>query len=308
MNNELTKFSKKRNIKVILGMVLGTIIYSAAIVFIFDVGQFYASGVTGISQLIVNLIDLTWGKTVSKSIFIALFNIPLFIIGFRGVSKRFAILSLSSVILQVIIIFAFEQLAINGFNPIGNALGENGVIGNASMLTVAVLGGLVAGVGAGISLRSGASSGGMDIISQYFSLKKQIPFTKISLSVDLVIITLSMFVGSPKIAIYTIIRLIISMLVLDRIHTIYNFMKVQIITENVEEMRQALISNFNHGVTIYEVTGGYSQNKKWVLESVVSSFEAEEYKNIAYKIDDQPFITFISVKHIYGFFNRNVIT
>lgn len=303
----LMKFSKKRNAKVIIGMVVGTIIYCLSVVWILDLGHFYAGGVTGVSQLIANafaLIDIN----ISKSILIGLFNIPLLIIGWKGVSKRFAILSISSVALQVVFVFIFEKMAAAGLNPLAAAFTENGVIKQSSMLTVAILGGLVCGVGSGISLRNGASTGGMDILSQYFSFKKNIPFTTISLSLDLVIIFSAMFVGNVEIALYTIVRLIITILVLDRIHTIYNFMRVQIITENVEEMRAALITNFNHGVTIYEAQGGYSRNKKWVLESVVSSYEAEEYKNIAYKIDDNPFITFTTVKHIYGNFNRNAIT
>lgn len=307
MSNNLMKFSKKRQAKVVISMIVGTIIYCMSVVWILDLGQFYAGGVTGFSQLIVNglaLLDIH----ISKSIFIAIFNVPLFIIGWKGVSKRFALLSLGSVALQVVMVYLFERLAAAGFNPIADAFMVDGALKPSAMLTIAVLGGLVCGVGSGISLRNGASTGGMDILSQYFSFKKNIPFTSISLSVDLGIILLSMLIGNMEIALYTIIRLIITILVLDRIHTIYNFMRVQIVTENVEEMRAALISNFNHGVTIYEARGGYSNNKKWVLESVVSSYEAEEYKNIAYKIDANPFITFTTVKHIYGNFNRNAIT
>lgn len=298
---------KNRNFKVIFGMVLGTTIYCAGVVFILDLGKFYAGGVTGVSQLITNALEMI-DIHISKSILIAAFNIPLLIIGWRGVSKRFALLSISSVILQVGLIALFEFIVKSGYNPIADAFSEGGVVKPSALLTISILGGLVLGIGGGISLRSGASTGGMDIISQFFSFKKRIPFTTISLFVDLTIIAFSAVVGNIEIAVYTIIRLIISVLVLDRIHTIYKYMRVQIVTKNVEEMRSALIEKFNHGITIYEVQGGYSKEKKWVLESVVLSYEAEEYKNIAYQIDETPFITFTSVKHIYGFFNKNAIT
>lgn len=306
--NKLTQFSRKRNFKVILGMVLGTIIYCISVVWILDLGKFYAGGVTGLSQLISNALD-NIGITVSKSIFIAIFNVPLFIIGWRGVSKRFAILSLSSVLLQVVVIAILEYFVSKGFNPVADAFRDaSGNIKESSMLTIAVLGGLVCGVGSGISLRTGASTGGMDILSQFFSFKKGIPFATISLTLDLIIIVLASFVGNLEIAFYTIIRLIITILVLDRIHTIYKYMRVQIITDHMEEMREALVTNFNHGVTIYQAMGGYSKSNKWVLESVVSSYEAEEYKNIAFKIDEKSFITFTVVKRVYGFFNHNAIT
>jgi uncharacterized membrane-anchored protein YitT (DUF2179 family) len=185
---------------------------------------------------------------------------------------------------------------------------SEGPLTHGTMLTLAVLGGLVCGIGSGISLRSGASTGGMDIISQYFSFKKSIPFTTFSLAVDASIIFLSAFVGSLKTAVYTIIRLIITLLVLDKIHTIYKYMRVQIITMEKERMREALVTAFNHGVTIYPAVGGYSGQQKWSLESVVSSYEAEEYKNLALKIDKSAFITFTGIKHVYGLFHRNAIT
>lgn len=301
-------FFKKRNFRVVTGMIVGTIIYCMSIVWLLDLGQFYAGGVTGVSQLIsvaLSKIDIH----ISKTIFISTLNIPLFIIGWRGVSRRFAILSLGSVVLQVITIGILEFFASKGFNPFISIIQNSDLsIKQGGLLTLSILGGLLCGVGSGISLRAGASTGGMDIISQFVSFKKNIPFTKFSLFVDLGIIFLSGFVGSIEIASYTIIRLIITVLVLDRIHTVYKYLRVEIVTTEKEAMRLALIGRFNHGVTIIPAFGGFSNKEKWLLQAVVSSYEAEEYKNIAMQVDKKSFITYTSVKQIYGFFNRNVIT
>jgi uncharacterized membrane-anchored protein YitT (DUF2179 family) len=85
-------------------------------------------------------------------------------------------------------------------------------------------------------------------------------------------------------------------------------MKVSIITEEKDRMREELIARFNHGITIYSAVGGYTNKTKYVLETVVSSYEAEEYKNIAMQIDPHCFITYTGIKQIYGLFNRNAIT
>lgn len=301
-------FFKKRNFRVVFGMALGTIIYCMSIVWLLDLGQFYAGGVTGVSQLIsvaLSKMDIQ----ISKTIFISVLNVPLFIIGWKGVSKRFAILSLSSVLLQVITIALLEYFASKGFNPFLSIVqDQDSSIKQGGFLTLAILGGLLCGVGSGISLRAGASTGGMDIISQFVSFKKNIPFAKFSLFVDLGIIVLAGFIGSIEIASYTIIRLIITVLVLDRIHTVYNYLRVEIVTTEKEAMRLALIGRFNHGITIFPAVGGFSNQEKWVLQSVVSSYEAEEYKNLAMQVDNKSFITYTAVKQIYGFFNRNVIT
>ena len=96
--NSIVGFFKKRNVSVVSGMLVGTLIYCLAIVWILDLGSFYAGGVTGISQIIETItVDIT-GKQIPgfKSIFIAILNVPLFLIGYKGVSKRFAILSVGS--------------------------------------------------------------------------------------------------------------------------------------------------------------------------------------------------------------------
>ena len=300
--NSVISFFKKRNVSVVLGMFVGTLIYCLGVVWILDLGSFYAGGVTGISQIIETIAVNVFGKQMPgfKSIFIALLNIPLFLIGFKGVSKRFAILSVASIVMQVIFIALLEYLNTNfGINPFQSMVGDK--------ILLSILGGLLTGLGCGIALRAGSSTGGMDIISQYVSLKKNIPFTKFSLSVDLVVIIVAGIVGTLETAVYTIIRLIISILVLDKVHTIYKYMSVKIVTEEKNRMREALINKFNHGITIYTAVGAYTNKTKYVLETVVSSYEAEEYKNIAKKIDPTCFITYTGVKQVYGLFHRNVI-
>ena len=299
----IVNFFKKRDVSVVLGMLVGTLIYCLAVVWILDLGSFYAGGVTGISQIIETIVVRITGKPILgfKSFFIAILNVPLFLIGYKGVSKRFAILSVGSIAMQTIFIALLEYLKTEfGINPFVALVNDK--------LLLSVLGGLLTGLGCGIALRVGSSTGGMDIISQYVSFKKNISFAKFSLSVDLAIIIVSGFVGTVETAIYTIIRLIVGILVLDKVHTIYKYMKVSIITEEKDRMREELIARFNHGITIYNAVGGYTNKTKYVLETVVSSYEAEEYKNIAMQIDPHCFITYTGIKQIYGLFNRNAIT
>lgn len=295
------KFFINKDVVVTTAMIVGTILYCFSVVFILDLGEFYTGGVTGVSQLLTRVFG-NYGIHISKSIFIGLFNIPLFIIGFRGVSKRFAYLSLGSIVVQVISVYLFEYIRDDlGINFFYNSLGSEKLI-------LAIFGGLVCGIGAGISLRFGASTGGMDILSQYLAFNKNVSFTKVSLSLDIVIIILGGLVaGDVTIAVYTIIRLIIYILVLDRIHTVYNFMKIRIVTTKKEELRVALISNFNHGLTIYEAVGGYTNEPRWVIETIVSSFETGDYKSAVKAIDPNAFISFTAVKSIDGHFNKNVI-
>lgn len=296
---KIVAFFKRRNVNAIVSLLIGTIIYCFGVVWILDLGDFYAGGVTGISQLISAIL----GKAniqISKAVFIAILNIPLFLVGWRGVSKRFAYLSLISVALQTVLIYLLELLQKNGLDPFSTLANER--------LLLAILGGLLTGLGCAICLRGGASSGGMDILAQYVSLKKGVSFTKFAMTVDLFIIVASGLVGgSISVAVYTVVRLITHMIAIDRIHTIYKFMKITIVTTKVEEMRSTLIEKFNHGVTIFSAEGGYSGEPRWVLESIVLAYEIEEYGALAKKVDEHVFISYSTINGITGRFNRNVI-
>lgn len=304
---KIMNFFKNKNVSMAIGMVLGTVIYCMGVVFILDLGEFYAGGITGVSQLITNFIYNVTGQQLVgfKSIIIAAFNLPLFLIAWKGVSKRFAVVSLVSVILQVGLIALFEYLNRElGISPFEAFADKNDV---GSMLALSILGGLVTGAGCGISLKWGASTGGMDVVSQYVSLKKHVPFTKVSLSIDLAIICFAGIVGSIEIAAYTIIRMIIGILVLDKIYTVYKYAKVTVVTEEKQRLRDALVSSFNHGVTIYSAIGGYTNKPKYVLESVVWAFEISDYVRIAKKVDPNCFISTTAVKKVEGTFRVNVI-
>src|SRR5574344_763253 len=111
--NKIISFFKNRNVSTITGLIMGTTIYCLAIVWILDLGEFYAGGVTGISQLISTLLSKVDIK-ISKSIFIAIINVPLFLIGWKEVSKRFAYMSLISVALQTVLIYVLEVLREQG--------------------------------------------------------------------------------------------------------------------------------------------------------------------------------------------------
>ena len=179
---KLFSYFNDRNFMSVFGTLSGTLIYCLGIVLLLDLGDFYAGGITGISQLI----DTFTGLSI-KSILIPIFNAPLFLIAWKSVSRRFAVLSLTSVLLQFAIIAVLEYL-FTGDNPIlKNPFDDVEV----SRLFLAIFGGLVTGAGCAICLKFGGSTGGLDIISQYMSLVKHINFTKFSLKskVELVIIS-----------------------------------------------------------------------------------------------------------------------
>jgi uncharacterized membrane-anchored protein YitT (DUF2179 family) len=98
------------------------------------------------------------------------------------------------------------------------------------------------------------------------------------------------------------------MLVIDRIYTIYKYMKVTIVTEKEDEMSRILTSQFQHGVTIFKAIGAYHRKERSVLEIVVLTYEVASYIETAQKIDPNAFISVVEVKIIRGKFNKRAIT
>lgn len=308
---KLAEFFDKRTKQSILITVIGTIIYSASIVWFLNVGEFFGGGITGISQLISKFI---WGEvTPLVSIFIGLINFPLFLLGTRGVSKKFALLTLISVLLQMVFIAIFQVIADNWFNPLQDFVHvatENGVIvfDNGARLLVSILGGAVSGFGLALCLKCGGSSGGMDVIANYLLVKRNISFTKYSFIVDLIIISLSATI-SVETALFTIIRLICSHLVIANMYTSYRVFKIEIITsvEKSEELRSKILEKFHHGITIYEAVGAYTMEQRRMLEIILSRYEVEEYISYIEKIDPKAFISVSELQSVRGKYNKRTV-
>jgi uncharacterized membrane-anchored protein YitT (DUF2179 family) len=256
----------------------------------------YTGGVGGVGQLIRDLVR-TWTPITLDdtflAIFIFVFNIPLFILGWFGVSKRFTIYSLISVLIQSTMI---------GFIPkISFGLEQE-------PLTTAIIGGLLIGIGTGGALRFGTSTGGFDIIAQYLSIKKSISFGIISLSVNFTVCFIGGIVlHSPITIAYTTIRLIACTMVTDKVHTAYQYQGVQIITTEEEKIVDCLLHKLERGVTLMRVTGAYSHIDKTMVYVVISSYELHSLLNMIHGVDTHSFVTTIPIKNVYGSFKHKTI-
>ena len=236
--------------KAVISVSVGSIIYALGVVWLLQLGGFVSGGVTGISQLIVGLIKKFGGSVAVEEylgLLIGLLNVPLLVVGWRGVSKHFAVLTVISIVLQTLLITILTHFTVspfiyflhstsstdgtvskglidiftdNTFNIIKNTettalqLEFKQEITAGVRLMLAIIGGLVTGVGSALCLMGGGSTGGLDIISNYLVMKKRKPFTKFQFAMDFVIIISSSLISIESV-LYTIVRLIIYMKVLQ---------------------------------------------------------------------------------------------
>lgn len=366
---EKERVQLKKKIKAYIGVILGTIIYSIGVVWILRLGGFFSGGATGASQLIVGLFekfnpgaDITKFMSNNLGTFILLINIPLFLLGWRGVSKHFVILTAVSIILQTVIMNLLSMYTISPFvllvqdgaiqglvnGATENTLETYGVtkevleflkvdstdlidiirsghfniyksdlayqaqsffsahMSTGTRLLLAVIGGFVCGLGAAICLKSGGSTGGMDIVANYLQVKKQLPFTKIQSTVDTVIILSSVIVSVENV-LFTLVRLVVYMTTIDRVYKTYKTNRIEIVTSKPEELRVALLTYLGHGLTIYQCVGGFTNSQKATIVVYASSFETPLYVEAVKEVDPKAFISVTKTLMIKGNYVQKTI-
>lgn len=334
--NKIKNFFKNPMLRATTQVTIGTIIYCFGVVWILQLGGFFSGGVTGASQLIVGLIEKFGGSRSIRGYigaFVGIINIPLLIFGWRGVSKHFAILTLISIVIQTLLMSVISNLTVSPFIYLikdGTGIGEGIVdvfrdktfdismkataleeefrmsMSSGVRLVLAITGGLVTGVGSALCLKSGGSTGGIDIISNYLVMKKRTPFTKFQFTIDIIIICASSLISVENVM-YTVIRLLFYVKVLQALYQTYQTTRIEIITDKAEEIKETLLKRFSHSMTIYDAVGGYTNSKKKVIEIYAMNFETPEYIGIINKIDSKAFVIITKVKMIRGNYNQRTI-
>lgn len=284
-------------VRAFAAVTLFTIVYGIGVSWFLEasIEPLYTGGIPGLAQLARNILNQHFGLNLGNfflGAFVFLGNIPIMIIGWVGVSKRFTIYSLISVIIQATIL---------GFIPTFD-------VGITDTFVLAVMGGLLTGVGVGGALKYGTSTGGLDIIAQYYSLKNGTSVGFISMILNIFIALMGGFVfGSASVAAYTIIRIIVATIVTDKIHTAYHFLQVEIITQHPQDIYKGILEKVYRGVTLIKVEGAYSHTERTMMVVVISSYELTQIKNLVKEIDSHAFMITQPVKTIYGNFARKTI-
>lgn len=171
----------KQEIKRYFFIVVGSFIFALGINLFVVPMQLYSSGVLGIAQIIRTIIEQVIGKSTIdiSGIINFLINIPLFMLAYRTISKRFFVRTLLSVISQTV----FLTFIMIPTTPLVD-----------DILTNCIIGGIVTGFGIGLTLRCSGSGGGLDILGVYFTKKlPHFSVGKLSLGINLIIYMICAF-------------------------------------------------------------------------------------------------------------------
>lgn len=278
---------EKRDLPRLFTAIAGMFVFSIGINIFVVPAELYNGGVLGISQILRTLLiryaHLSFGSVDVAGLINLLFNIPLFFLAYRSISRGFFVRTLICVISQTMFLTVIPIPAV--------PLVED-------TLTASLIGGIVTGAGIGLALKNGGSSGGMDILGVYFTKRRQdFSVGRLSLTVNLFIYLACALLFDITLVIYCIIYTAVSTLIMDRTHSQNISTEVFIFTkENPEQIMTYILKELVRGATYWEAKGGYTEETTNIIFTVISKHELTALKRRLRVLDPQAFV--VSKEHV----------
>ena len=263
-------------------IILGCFISSLGVNLFLSNAGLLSGGVTGIGLILQYLWNIPSGITVF------ILNIPLFLVSYKFLSKRFTIYTAIGMI-------SFST-ALMITKPLSSLVQVD------DTLLYCIYGGVLSGIGYGLVFFRNGSIGGTDIITMVVRKKySNLDIGKVGFGFNLIIVTVAAFIfGLPK-ALYTLISLFITSTILDKVLSGFTSKKLLLIlTEKEEDIITYVIKDMNRGITSLMAEGGYTHNQKKLLYVAVTTSQMISLKNKILRIDPKAFITIIDISEIRG--------
>jgi len=263
-------------------ILLGNILVAFAVGCFYIPNKIVNGGVSGISNIVYNTIGL------QPSISMLAANALFAVISFKKLGIKF----LATSFISAAVIAVFSDLFIAYIPPMTN-----------NLILAAIFGGIIYGFGIALSFVQGVSTGGTDILSRFLqAINPHIKIGRVLLAVDASVILLSLITFRQiDLALYGIIALSISTYAIDWLIGKLNVSKLAfVVTDKGEEISKFLTSTSPRGVTIIDVTGAYTMEKKTLLMCALKANEIVEFQRKILEIDKYSFIIFSESQQIVG--------
>lgn len=271
----------KRNFNKIIAIIIGEFLCAFAITYFFIPHKLLSGGVGGASILLQYLTGISTG------IFIFLINIPLFILGFKKLSKDFMIYTFISANLLSVLLLFFNYLNFKFYIE--------------DILLSAIFGGVINGIGMGIMFRNSTSQGGLDIIAIITKKELNMNISTVLMGMNFIIITIASIIFGIEKGMYTLISMYIGYIFVDKIVTGLDIKKqIMIISDKSEEISQRIIVNPHRGVTLLHAKGAFTGLEKEVIYCVANNRDVVKIKSIVEEIDKKSFISISNMTEVKG--------
>lgn len=270
------------NMKKILTVLAGNTIYALAVSLFIIPNGLITGGTTGLALVAQH----QFGIPVAA--FVAVFNVIMFVAGALVLGRSFAFTTIISTFYYPFILGILETLF--GNTPLTH-----------DTMLATVFAGLLIGVGIGMVIRVGASTGGMDIPPLILNKKTGLPVSRTMTVFDcLILLSQMVFTGKEGI-LYGILLVLLYTTVLDKVLMIgRNQMQVKIISERCEAISGAIQSRMDRGTTLMLMEGGHLRKSSYVVLTVISGRELSRLNELVMGLDSHAFMIINQVSQVRG--------
>lgn len=250
--------------------------------------RLYDSGISGTAILLSQLTPLP------LSAFLLLLNVPLFLFGLKKQGVAFTVYSLFAVT-----VYAWGSWMITDVLPIDVAMASP--LAGEDLLLCALFGGVISGIGSGLTIRSGGAIDGMDVLAVTFAKGLNITVGTFVMIYNVALYVLcGVVLGSWILPLYSIVTYAAGLKTIDFIaEGIDRSKAVMIVTDHPEEINAALLEAFSCGTTRIAAVGGYSNSEKTLIYFVVNRFQISRVRSMVRGLDPKAFVTITDVADVF---------
>ena len=273
---------KQKRYLSLLTVILGNLLYTLTVKLFLLPANLISCGTTGLALVANHFLN------IPMTGFILFFNMAMLAVGWMILGRKFAMTTVLSSVLYPLFLEILNRM-----------LGDVAITDNI-MLNV-LFAGIGLGGSLGIVIRSGASTGGMDIPPLVLKKFFHIPVSA-SLWVFDFCIMLSQAAFHPlEDLLYGVLLLIVISIALNKVMLLgTSRTEVKIVSTRSDEIRQAILSRVDRGVTILHGQGGFGRQNTEVILSVVSNYELPRVQQLARAIDPDCFMIISQVTEVWG--------
>ena len=173
-------------------------------------------------------------------------------------------------------------------------------LAGSDLLLCAIFGGVISGVGSGLTIRFGGAIDGVDVLSVIFAKRLSISLGSFVMIFNTILyIICGIVINSWILPLYSIVTYFVGSKTVDFIVEGFDRSKcAMIVTTKADEISEALSQSFQAAGTIVSATGGYSKSRKQILYFIVNHFQINKLRNIVFSIDENAFISLQDVTDI----------
>ena len=272
----------KKHLRTFAGIFAGNVSNALAVAAFIVPNSILIGGSTGISLTLQHAFGLELTVTVFA------FNVLFFVLGAWVLGKKFALSTVASTLLYPALLALFQRI------PGIDALTENDLL-------AAIFAGLLLGIGIGLIVRQGASTGGTDILAMVLNKFTHAPVAVLLYVVDFIVLGMQAFFCTSEQILYGVLSLLITTAVMNQV-VLFGQAQLQllIVSEKYEALREKLLRDLDVGVSMIYIETGLGKKRRMAVLCVIPQRKLYAANELIRQIDVNAFTMISRVKEVKG--------